>query len=115
MPAAFVGAADKGDALRLAQPQALGQLPTVAVPDVATRQWRALIAHRQALVGRRCAAQDRIRAALVGQGLPALRGEGLERAGPGGDRPARQAPGRLRRRRAVARPAGAGPGRVPVI
>src|SRR5262249_11559990 len=33
-----------------------------------------LIACRQALVGRRCAAQNRIRALLVGQGLPAPRG-----------------------------------------
>src|SRR5262245_42755723 len=65
---------DKDDALRLAQLQALGQLPTVTVPDVATRQWRALIAHRQALVGRRVALQNRVRALLVGQGLAAPRG-----------------------------------------
>jgi transposase len=65
---------DKDDALRLAQLQALGQLPTVVTPPPATRQWRALIACRQALVGRRCAAQNRIRAVLVGQGLPAPRG-----------------------------------------
>jgi transposase len=65
---------DKDDALRLAQLQALGQLPTVTVPDPATRQWRALIACRQDLVGRRVAAQNRVRALLVGQGLPAPRG-----------------------------------------
>jgi transposase len=65
---------DKDDALRLAQLQALGQLPTVVIPPVQTRQWRALIACRQGLVGRRCAAQNRIRALLVGQGLPAPRG-----------------------------------------
>jgi transposase len=65
---------DKDDALRLAQLEALGQLPTVAVPPTQTRQWRALIACRQALVGRRCAAQNRVRALLVGQGLPAPRG-----------------------------------------
>ena len=53
---------DRDDALRLAQLQALGQLPTVTVPPPQTRQWRALIACRQALVGRRCAAQNRIRA-----------------------------------------------------
>jgi hypothetical protein len=34
----------KDDALRLAQLQALGQLPTVCVPDPAIRQWRQLIA-----------------------------------------------------------------------
>jgi transposase len=65
---------DKDDALRLAQLEALGQLPTVTVPPPQTRQWRALIAHRQALVGRRCACQNRVRALLVGQGLPAPRG-----------------------------------------
>src|SRR3954447_7177761 len=65
---------DRDDALRLAQLQALGQLPTVTVPPPQTRQWRAVIACRQALVGRRCAAQNRIRALLVGQGLPAPRG-----------------------------------------
>jgi transposase len=65
---------DRDDALRLAQLQALGQLPTVCLPPKATREWRALIGTRQALVGRRVAAQNRIRAVLVGQGLPAPRG-----------------------------------------
>jgi transposase len=65
---------DKDDALRLAQLQALGQLPCVTVPPTQTRQWRSLIACRQGLVGRRCAAQNRIRALLVGQGLAAPRG-----------------------------------------
>jgi len=62
---------DKDDALRLAQLEALGQLPTVAIPPKATRQWRALIALRQSLVGRRVAVQNRIRSILVGQGLTA--------------------------------------------
>jgi transposase len=65
---------DKDDALRLAQLEALGQLPTVVLPDPQTRQWRQLIAYRQTLVGRRVAAQNRLRAILVGQGLPAPRG-----------------------------------------
>jgi transposase len=65
---------DKDDALRLAQLYALGQLPTVSVPDQQTRQWRALIAYRQTLVGRRVSTQNRIRALLVGQGLMAPRG-----------------------------------------
>jgi transposase len=65
---------DRDDALRLAQLFALGQLPTVTVPPPATRQWRALIATRQALIGRRVAVQNRIRALLVGQGLAAPRG-----------------------------------------
>lgn len=65
---------DKDDALRLAQLEALGQLPTVAIPPKATREWRALIAFRQSLVGRRVAVQNRIRSILVGQGLAAPRG-----------------------------------------
>jgi len=64
----------KDDALRLAQLHALGQLPTVALPPPATRQWRSLIAYRQTLVGRRVAVQNRIRALFVAQGLPAPRG-----------------------------------------
>jgi transposase len=65
---------DKDDALRLAQLEALGQLPTVTIPPKATREWRALIAYRQVLVGRRVAIQNHIRALFVGQGLPAPRG-----------------------------------------
>jgi transposase len=65
---------DRDDALRLAQLFALGQLPTVTVPPPPTRQWRALIAGRPALVGRRVAVQNRVRAILVGQGLAAPRG-----------------------------------------
>ncbi len=59
---------DRDDALRLAQLEALGQLPTVDIPDKATREWRALIAYRQGLVGRRVVAQNRIRSILLGQG-----------------------------------------------
>src|SRR5215213_4030032 len=65
---------DRDDALRLAQLFALGQLPEVVVPAKPVREWRALIAHRQALVAQRVAAQNRVRAVLVGQGLPAPRG-----------------------------------------
>jgi transposase len=65
---------DRDDALRLAQLYALGQLPEVVVPAKAVREWRALIAHRQALVTQRVAAQNRIRSILLGQGLPAPRG-----------------------------------------
>jgi transposase len=65
---------DKDDALRLAQLYVLGQLPTVTLPPSKIRQWRSLIACRQALVGRRVAVQNRIRALFVGQGLPAPRG-----------------------------------------
>lgn len=65
---------DRDDALRLAQLYVLNQLPTVTLPPTAVRQWRSLIATRQALVGRRIAVQNRIRALFVAQGLPAPRG-----------------------------------------
>jgi transposase len=65
---------DRDDARRLAQLEALGQLPVVVVPEKRVREWRALIAHRQALVTQRVAAQNRIRSILLGQGLPAPRG-----------------------------------------
>jgi transposase len=65
---------DRDDALRLAQLEALGQLPTVVVPPKDTPEWRALISYRQVLVGRRVAIQNHLRAILVGQGLPAPRG-----------------------------------------
>ena len=65
---------DKDDARRLAELEAIGQLPTVTLPDPAARQRRMLIAFRQELVGRRVAAQNRIRALFAGQGLPAPRG-----------------------------------------
>jgi transposase len=65
---------DKDDALRLAQLEALGQLPTVAIPPKQTREWRALIAYRQVLVGRRVTLQNQIRSVLLGQGLAAPRG-----------------------------------------
>jgi transposase len=65
---------DKDDALRLVQLYLLGQLPTVTLPPTTVRQWRSLIANRQALVGRRIAVQNRIRALFVAQGLPAPRG-----------------------------------------
>lgn len=59
---------DKDDARRLAQLYALGQLPTVTVPPKPIREWRTLIATRQALVQRRVAVQNRIRALLLAQG-----------------------------------------------
>jgi len=65
---------DRDDAVRLAELEAIGQLPTVCLPDPPTRQRRMLIAFRQELVGRRVAAQNRIRALFAGQGLPVPRG-----------------------------------------
>jgi transposase len=65
---------DRDDAQRLAGLEALGQRPSVAPPDPATRQRRALVAHRPALVGQRVAAPNRIRALFAAQGLPTPRG-----------------------------------------
>src|SRR5262249_23623055 len=86
---------DQDDARRLAELEAIGQLPGVALPDPPTGQRRMLIAFRQELVGRRVACQNRIRGLFAGQGLPTPRGHrawtavGLagieERAKPLGD------------------------------
>ena len=62
---------DRDDALRLAEVYLLGKFPCVEVPAKEVRARRALIEHRQKLVGRRVALQNRIRSILVGQGLPA--------------------------------------------
>ena len=60
---------DRDDALRLAEVYLLGKFPTVTIPEKGVREQRALIEHRQKLVGRRVALQNRIRAILVSQGL----------------------------------------------
>jgi transposase len=65
---------DRDDALRLAEVYRLGKFPSVAIPDKEVREKRGLIETRQKLVGRRVALQNRIRAILVAQGLPAPRG-----------------------------------------
>lgn len=65
---------DRDDARRLAELETIGQLPTVVMPDPATRQRRMLIASRQELVGRRVACQNRIRALFAAAGLPTPRG-----------------------------------------
>lgn len=76
---------DRDDALKLAKLSAVGQLPTVNLPDVRTRQWRALIAYRGKLVGRRTAIKNSIRSLLDRQGYWAAVGraawtvEGLKR------------------------------------
>jgi|SRR5262245_50267929 len=62
---------DRDDALRLAEVYLLGKFPAVVLPDKEVREKRGLIEHRQKLVGRRVALQNRIRSILVGQGLPA--------------------------------------------
>lgn len=59
---------DRDDALKLAKLSAVGQLPTVQLPDACTRQWRALIAYRAKLVSRRTAIKCSIRSLLDRQG-----------------------------------------------
>jgi transposase len=65
---------DRDDALKLARLTALGELPEVHLPSKATRQQRGLLHYRQSLVAQRVAVQNRIRALLSAQGLPAPRG-----------------------------------------
>jgi transposase len=60
---------DRDDALRLAELEAIGQLPTVTLPDPPTRQRRRLITARQELVGRRVRCQNRLRGLFAGVGL----------------------------------------------
>jgi transposase len=65
---------DRDDALKLARLTALGELPEVHLPSKATRQKRGLMHYRQSLLGQRVAVQNRLRALLSTQGLPAPRG-----------------------------------------
>jgi transposase len=60
---------DRDDALKLAQLSAMGQLPTVYLPEGNVRQWRSLISYRQALVRRRTAIKNHIRSVLDREGL----------------------------------------------
>src|SRR5687767_12787399 len=60
---------DRVDALKLAQMSAMGCLPTVHVPAADVRQWRSLIEYRHALVDRRTAVKNSIRALFDRQGL----------------------------------------------
>jgi hypothetical protein len=60
---------DRDDALKLARMAALGELPTVPMPGRAAREYRALVQDRDRLVGRRTAAQNRIRALCQRHGV----------------------------------------------
>ncbi len=60
---------DRDDALKLARMAALGELPTVPMPSKAAREYRALVEYRDRLVGRRTAAQNRIRALCQRHGV----------------------------------------------
>ena len=52
----------------------LGVLPTVELPETATRQRRAFLNFRQLLVSQRVQLQNHLRSVLVAQGLEAPRG-----------------------------------------
>jgi transposase len=60
---------DRDDALKLARMAALGELPTVPMPTKGAREYRALVQYRDRLVGRRTAAQNRIRALAQRHGV----------------------------------------------
>jgi transposase len=60
---------DRKDALKLAKLSEMDSLPTVHVPQSSVRQWRSLIEYRHALVGRRTAIKNSIRAIYQRQGL----------------------------------------------
>ena len=60
---------DRSDALKLAQLSEMDSLPTVHVPKARMRQWRSLIEYRRALVGRRTAIKNSIRAIYERQGM----------------------------------------------
>lgn len=59
---------DRGDAVKIATMQAMGQHRYVHVPALAVRQWRELIGYRDGQVSRATASKNRIRAILDRQG-----------------------------------------------
>jgi transposase len=59
---------DKEDTLKLISLSLTNQLPTVALPDRPTRQWKSLILYRQKLIERRTRIKNRIHAILVSEG-----------------------------------------------
>lgn len=59
---------DRGDALKSAMMEAMGQHRYVHVPSPAVRQWRELIAYRDDQVSRATASKNRLRAILDRQG-----------------------------------------------
>lgn len=65
---------DRQDALKAAQLSAVNQLRTVYIPAVNVRQWRALIAYRQQLIGRRTKSKNHIRDLLLREGQILPRG-----------------------------------------
>ena len=65
---------DRHDALKAARLSAVNQIRTVHIPEREVRQWRALIAYRVQLVGRRTKIKNHIRDLLLREGQTLLRG-----------------------------------------
>jgi transposase len=65
---------DRRDALKAARLSAVNQLREVHIPQIEVRQWRALIAYRRHLVGRRTKIKNHIRDLLVREGQILARG-----------------------------------------
>jgi transposase len=64
---------DRVDAAKPAELLYLDAVPRVHVPGTDVRQWRALIEHRQRLLGKRVAAKNQLRALLRSAGVVAQR------------------------------------------
>jgi transposase len=65
---------DRVDAEKLAKLLYLGEVPTVYVPSVEVRSWRAMIEHRQNLLSERVRAKNGLRALLRTHGIVSPRG-----------------------------------------
>jgi transposase len=65
---------DRVDAEKLAKLLYLGEIPTVHVPSIDIRSWRAIIEHRTRLIAKRVRAKNGIRALLRSGGVMAPRG-----------------------------------------
>ena len=65
---------DREDALKAARLSAVNQIREVYIPQVEVRQWRALIAYRQQMVGRRTKIKNHIRDLLLREGQILPRG-----------------------------------------
>jgi transposase len=65
---------DRVDAEKLAKLLYLDEVPTVYVPSVEVRSWRAMIEHRQKLLGERVRAKNGLRALLRTHGIVSGRG-----------------------------------------
>lgn len=65
---------DRYDALKAARLSAVNQIKTVHIPAIDVRQWRALIAYRMQLVGRRTKMKNYIRDLLLREGQLLPRG-----------------------------------------